>query len=327
MFNVLVIGATGFIGGHIAQKAQQAGWQVHGLRRNPNNVGHLSEKSIQWLTGDLDDYPSLVKAMNGMDYVFHAGAWYPTNQDPSKAQKSIEDASEQMKRVIKATQVARIKRLIYTSSLSTIGLPPKKETRLADERDVYLPGTLPGNAYYEGKIIMENLALEATGVGYDIVILNPTLVLGPGDTKLSSSQILVMIANGQAKAVPAGMINIIDVREVAAAHINAARIGRSGQRYILGGDNYHIKDAVTTIADIAAVKPPRFTLPNSMIDLYIKAGDKFSFIPYAHYNIRAYRHWQGYNIDKAKRELSLGYRLLEETTRDSIGWFVNQGIL
>jgi dihydroflavonol-4-reductase len=327
MFNVLVIGATGFIGGHIAIKAQEAGWNVFGLRRNPDSVGHLEEDSIKWVSGNLDDYPSLVKAMQGMDYVFHAGAWYPTDQDPSKAAQLIEQAAAQMKQVIKATREARVKRLIYTSSLSTIGLPPDDENRLADESDFYQPGTLAGNAYYEGKSIMENLALEAAGVGYDIVILNPTLVLGPGDTKLSSSEILVLIAKGIVKAVPDGTINIIDVRDVAGAHINAARIGKLGQRYILGGDNYQIRDAVTTIANICDVKPPGFILPNSVIDLYIKAGDKLPFIPAAHYNVRAYQHWQGYKVDKAKQELKLGYRLLEETTRDSISWFINQGVL
>ena len=98
---------------------------------------------------------------------------------------------------------------------------------------------------------MENLALEAVGVGYNIVILNPTLVLGPGDTHLSSSEILVMIARGMAKAVPPGIVNIIDARDAGEAHIHAARIGKTGQRYILGGDNYPIMDAARILADIA----------------------------------------------------------------------------
>jgi len=327
MYNVLVLGATGFIGGHIAKKALEVGWQVNGLRRNPGTVGHLQEGEINWISGDLDDYPSLVKAMTGMDYVFHTGAWYAIDQNPDNAKQHIENAAEQMKRVIKATRETRIKRLIYTSSATTIGLPPAGEDRDANEKDFYLAGTLPGNAYYEGKSAMENLALEAAGVGYDIIILNPTLVFGPGDTKLSSSEILVMIARGKAFAVPAGMINIIDVREVADAHINAARIGKAGQRYILGGDNYQIKDAVKIIADIADVKPPRFILPDSMIDLYIKAGDSLSFIPHAPFHLKAYHHWQGYQVDKAKQELNLGYRMLEETVRDSIKWFINNGLL
>ena len=136
-----------------------------------------------------------------------------------------------------------------------------------------------------------------------------------------------MIARGQAKAIPSGVVNIIDARDAAAAHVIAARIGKSGQRYILGGDNYPIKQAVEIIGGIADVKPPAFTLPSGLIDLYIKAGDFIPFIPRAHDNLRAYKHWQGYNTNKAKEEFNLNVRFLEETARDSIKWFVNQGIL
>jgi dihydroflavonol-4-reductase len=327
MFNVLVLGATGFIGGHIAKKALEAGWQVFGLRRDPASAGHLQGQTISWIHGNLNDYSSLVKAMSGKDFVFHAAASYPTDHNPENAARFIEAASDQMKLVIKATREAGIKRLIYTSSMTTIGLPPQAEDRLADERDFYQPGTLAGNAYYESKSVMENLALEAARVGYDIVILNPTLVMGPGDTHLSSSEILLMIARGQAKAVPPGVINIIDVRNLASAQINAARSGKSGQRYVLGGDNYPIMDAAGIIAEIADVKPPLFTIPTGLIDLYIKAGDALPFIPYAPYHLRAYNHWQGFNTQKAQNELGLKVRLLEETTRDSLSWFIHQGVL
>ena len=327
MKNILVLGATGFIGGHIAKKALENDWHVNGFRRNPNSTGNIAENSINWISGDLDDYASLVEAMTGMDYVFHAGAWYPTDQNPKRAEGSLRQAAEQMNKVIKAAAQARIKRLIYTSSLTTIALPPAGEDRYANENDIYQLGTMPGNAYYEGKSIMEGQALEAAGAGQNIVILNPTLVLGPGDTKLSSSEILVMIAKGQAKAVPAGMINIIDVRDVAEAHINAARTGRSGQRYILGGENYQIMEAVKIITDMANVKPPLFKLSNRWIDLYIKMGDLIPFIPNAPYHLKAYQHWQGFQIEKAENELKLGRIMLEETARDSIKWFINQGVL
>ena len=327
MYNVLVLGATGFIGGHIAQKALEVGWKVSGLRRDPAATGQLKNHPINWIDGNLNDYSSLVKAMSGMDFVFHAGASYPADGKPGKIGEYVEFASQQMKNVIKATREAKIRRLVYTSSLTTIGKPGPGENRLADERDFYQFGTLPDNAYYEVKSAMENLALEAAGVGYDIVILNPTLVLGPGDIRLSSSEILLMIARGQARAIPPGVVNIIDVRDAAAAHVIAARIGKTGQRYILGGDNYSIKQAVEIIGSIADVKPPLFTIPPSLVDFYIKAADWIPFIPPAHDQIRAYSHWQGYNTNKAKKEFKFIVRFLEETARDSIKWFINEGIL
>ena len=327
MFKVLVLGATGFIGGHIAKKAQDVGWHVYGLRRDSTSVGHLQDRDIKWIEGNLDDYPSLVAAMTGMDYVFHAAGYYPTNQDPSKTPQHVELAGNQMKAVIRASREARIKRLIYTSSLTTIGTPPKTEDRLADERDFYSTGSLPDNGYYEAKSVMEGFALEAASVGYDIVILNPTTVFGPGDVHISTGQVLVTIAQGKAKAAPSGVINIVDVRDAAEAHINAARIGKTGQRYILGGSNFQISEAAGVIADIADTKPPGFVLSPWIIDLYIKIGDALPFVPHAPFHLRAYQLWQGYNTGKAQKELSLKSRFLEETVRDSIRWFSNHSFL
>jgi dihydroflavonol-4-reductase len=327
MYKVLVLGATGFIGGHIAKKAQDVGWHIYGLRRDSSAVGHLSNQNIHWIEGDLDDYPSLKAAMSGMDYVFHAAGYYPADQDPRRAVQHKNAAAEQMKNVIKAIREARVKRMIYTSSLTTIGQPPQDSQRLADERDFYQTGTFPDNGYYESKSVMEDMALEASGVGYDIVILNPTTVFGPGDIHISTGRILVLIASGKAKAVPPGKVNIIDVRDAAQAHINAARIGKTGERYILGGMNYSIQEATAAIANIANVNPPLFTIPSWLIDLYIQMADRIPFIPYPPYHLRAYQCWQGVNTDKAIKELSLKSRFLEETVRDSLRWYRNRGIL
>lgn len=327
MTKVLVLGATGFIGGQIALKAQEQGWDVYGFRRDPRSTGNLEEDRINWRNGDLNDYPSLIDAMTGMDLVFHAAASYAKGGNPSTVKQQVEAASREMKNVIRAVREGGVKRLIYTSSQTTIGSPPPGEDRLADERDFYQPGSLPKNSYYEVKSAMEGLALEAARVGYNIVILNPTLVLGPGDVHLATGEIMLAIARGRAWLVPPGTINIIDVRDAAQAHINAARLGRPGERYILGGNNYSSIEAASAIARIADVKPPRLILPPWLIDLYIRAGDALPFIPYPPDHLRAYQTWQGFNIDKARRELGLASRFLEETARDAIKWFNEKGYL
>jgi dihydroflavonol-4-reductase len=327
MYKVLVLGATGLIGGHIAKKAQDIGWQVHGFRRNKNSTGHLQEQDIQWFLGRLEDYDSLLAAMRGMDMVFHAAGFTPPDQNPASVPLHVKNAEDQMQRVIQAAREAQIKRLIYTSSLTTIGPPPSGSDRLADERDHYQLGSMPGNGYYECKSIMEKIALEAESRnGLDVVVLNPTLVLGPGDTHLSTGEILLMVAKGRVKAVPSGTLNIIDARDTAEAHINAARIGKRGERYILGGLNYSIQEAVTVMAKIADVKPPSYTLKPWMIDAYLKIAGFLPVIPHPHSHIRAYKKWQGYNTTKARQELQLQTRMLEETIRDSIKWFTNQGV-
>jgi dihydroflavonol-4-reductase len=232
-----------------------------------------------------------------------------------------------MEAVLKAASDVGIKRLIYTSSLTTIGFPGVNEERLADERDHYQAGFLADNGYYEAKSAMEKMALEAAQAGNDIVILNPTLVLGPGDTKISSSQVLVLIARGQALAVPEGIINIADVRDVAQAHISAAEIGDSGERYILGGENYSIKEAAARIAITAGVRPPTLTIPTWLIDLYINLADWIPWIDFPPFQLRAYEYWQGYDTKRAQQQLNLKTRSLEETALDSIKWFSDQGVL
>lgn len=327
MEKILVLGATGFIGGHIASKALEAGWEVHGFRRDPRSQGLLAGLNVHWHSGTLEDYPSLVNAMAGMDFVFHAAASYPGDGNPAFVRDHVLAGINQMDNVIRGIQEAGVRRLIYTSSLTTIGVPPASENRLADERDLYQQGSMPDNGYYEVKIAMEKLALKAVEEGCDIVILNPALVLGPGDVHLSTGEIVVMIAQGKAIGVPPGSISIIDVRDAAQAHVDAAKKGRSGERYILGGDNYTIMDAAGTIARAAGVNPPRFTIPSWAVDLYIKTADALPFIPYPHDHVRGYQTWQGYNTAKARGELNLRARPLEETARDSIQWFREQGDL
>lgn len=327
MIRSLVLGATGFIGGHIAKKALEAGWEVHGFRRDPQAEGILEGLDIHWHSGTLEDYPSLLQAMTGMDFVFHAAASYPGDGNPAYVKKHVQAGISQIENVLQGIREAGVKRLIYTSSLTTIGTPPEGEERLADERDVYQQGSLPDNGYYEVKIAMENLVLEAVQKGYDIVILNPSLVLGPGDVHLSTGEIVLMIAQGKAIAVPPGTISVIDVRDAAQANINAASSGRTGERYILGGGNYSIMEAAQIITRIAGKRPPWFTIPSWVIDLYISLADALPMIPYPHDHVRGYRTWQGYNTDKARLELDLHSRALEETIRDSIQWFCDRGHL
>lgn len=327
MFEVLVLGATGFIGGHVAKAAQKVGWQVRGFRRDPARVGHLSSPDISWFEGNLKDINSLQKAMRGVDIVFHAAAYYPQAKDAQSVDEHVRRARKEIDNVLKAAQAANIRRFIYTSSLSTIGKPSPEEDRLADERDEYQPGTLPDNAYYEVKSVMEKAVLAAADKGLPAVILNPTVVFGPGDVHLATGQIIVAAAKGQVIVSPPGTINFIDARDVADAQIAAARKSKLGERYILGSYNYPISEAITLIAQSAGKRPPLFTIPPWTIRTMVQLSQTFPFLPDPPDHLRAFDHWQGYNTQKAKEELNLSPRLFEETVRDSLKWYQDHGIL
>jgi dihydroflavonol-4-reductase len=320
----LVLGATGFIGGQIAKAALSAGWPVRGLRRNPESRGIFRESTVEWVTGNLADPASLETAMQDIEIVFHAAAFYPTDGNPRKVPQQIDFARREIDNVLHAAQNSGVKRLIYTSTLSTIALPPAGTERLADERDIYQPGSLPKSGYYESKIVMEKAVIEAAD-SLDTVVLCPTAVFGPGDVHLTMGQLLIMVARGQALGWLPGDINAIDVRDVAQAHITAVSKGRRGERYILGGHNFSVKDALTKVAEVAQVKPPRFEIPMALIKGLVLLSEIFPALPLPSNHLRALPLWQGYNTTKAQTELDLSPRPFSETIQDSLSWFKSEG--
>jgi dihydroflavonol-4-reductase len=320
--NVLVLGATGFIGGHIARAALARGWRVRALRRRPDAVGAIGDVAgqIEWIHGELPfaqegEGQSLREAMGGCDVVFHAAAAYPhaARDIAGWVRRSV----MQMRAVLGAAGDTGVRRLVYTSTLTTVGRP-SEAGRLADERDFYVPGT-SGSAYYEAKFAMERESFRAATEGLPVVILNPTAVFGPGDVKPTTGELLLRVAKGQFPFYFQATINAVDGRDVAAAHIAAAERGRVGQRYIVGGHNLTLKDGLTIAAHAANVAPPRFEIPRKVVDALISSSNGLR-LPLPE-NIKTMCFWQPLNSEKAQHELGLSPRPFEETARDTVMWF------
>lgn len=323
---ILVLGATGFIGGHIAKQAHDKGWSVRCLRRSPNARGHLGDLNVEWVTGDLYQPNSLESAMENVDIVFHAAAFYPQDGNPRKVAMYQHVAKEEISNVINACRKAKVDRLVYTSTLTTIGLP-KEQNRLADERDFYVEGTLAKSAYYETKILMEKEVLKAANSNLDCVILNPTAVFGPGDVHLTMAGLVRAIAKGWIRFWLPGYINPVDVRDAAAGHILAAVHGKRGERYILGGENLTIKDFITQTALIAGKKPPFFQIPLPVIDMIIRLSDLFPFLGIPTNHLRGIRLWQPLNTEKARLQLGYESRPFKATIESAIKWLYDNALL
>ena len=321
----LVLGATGFIGGQIARAALDGGWEVRALRRNPKSVGDLEGLPIEWVAGNITNSASLRAAMQGVEIVFHAAAYYPSGTHPRQVPAAVAHARQEIETVLNALRAAQVPRLIFTSTLSTIGQPPPGEKRLADERDTYSPSSMPKNAYYECKIAMENAVLAANDI--DAVVLCPTAVFGPGDVHLTMGKLLISVARGRVPAWLPGIINAIDVRDVAATHIIAAQHGQRGERYILGGHNFTVEEALRQAARAANVTEPRFEIPLWVTRILVTLDDALPFISISGNHLRALPHWQGYNTSKAQTKLGLKPRPFEETARDALSWFEQKGYL
>jgi len=318
---VLVLGATGFIGGHIVKAALDKGWGVVGFRRHPDKTGHLEHLDIEWVNGDLVDSSSLLNAMKGIDLVFHAAAFYPTDGNPRKVPEQVKHAKHEIQNILEATKQSGIKKFIYTSSLTTIGNPPVGENRLPDESDVYIPGRFSKSGYYESKIVMENAVMKSNSNEFSCIILNPTAVFGPGDIHMAMGGILIAISKGYVFSWLPGIINAIDVRDVAQAHVNAALLGKPGERYILGEYNYTIKKFITIVATISGKSPPRIKIPLSLVDFIVWLNDLLPSLKIPTNHLRSIRSCKGYNTSKAEEELNLIPRPFNETINDAILWF------
>lgn len=318
MKTCLVLGATGFIGGHIARAAAARGWQVRALRRDPKAVGAIGDVNVDWVNGDLNDQSALTAALRGCEVVFHSAGAYP--HGTRQIDRDVQSALAQLRNVIEVARETKPDRLIYTSSFTTIGLPGEPD-RLADERDRYRPGTA-GDAYYEAKWAME---VEALNSGLPIVSLNPAAVFGPGDVHLAVSEIVIMAAKGRVPFYFDATFGAIDVRDVAAAHLNAVERGRVGERYLLSNHNLTLRDGLTLIAQAAGRKPPSIHIGPRALKAILAVGQYLPGGAIGH--LRTMQFWQPLNNGKAVTELGLPSRPLADTLRDALAWFKANGYL
>jgi dihydroflavonol-4-reductase len=273
-----------------------------------------------WHLGDLDEPASLKAAFEGQEIVLHAAGYYPSHN--RRMAEQVRYAVEQTQRVLEAAETAGVKKLVYTSSLTTIGLPPKGSNRLADERDKYQPGQVRGSAYYECKIAMEEEVIRWANRGHQAVVLNPTVVIGPGDRPEGLSQIVMAVKRGWIRACLPVMINVVDVRDVAQAHAAAVKSGQSGQRYILGGENFSLCCYLSLAAETFGVAPPRMEIPLSVVIRVFRWVGWLPPLASAAGQVYGLRHWQGYNTQKAQQELDLYTRAPETTLRDTLAWML-----
>jgi dihydroflavonol-4-reductase len=325
MPTALVLGATGFIGGHVALAALERGWRVRGLRRDPHSTGHIGGAPVEWLTGDIDRGEGLREALAGAEVVFHAAAYYPRVSGHVSRQVAV--AVAQTRRLLEAASDAGVGRLVYTSTLSTIGLPPAGEARLADERDRYLPGSIARSAYYECKYAMESEVLRAAAGGLPAVVVNPTVVFGPGDLHPTTGGVILAVARGLVPAWVPATLNVVDVRDAAAAEVRAAEVGRTGERTILGGSNVTVSALIEAVAEITGVRPPRVQISLTVAEALAGLGDVIPALAAAGNHLRAIRYWQGYDCRKARLVLGLEPRPLATTLRDALAWYQARGIL
>lgn len=320
-----VIGATGFIGGAIARAAVERGWEVRALRRRPSAVGALDDIAgqIEWIQGNIEETGRLAEALAGSDMVFHAAGYYTTRHAPLDSH--IKNATLQINQVLNAFEQSGAGRLIFTSSLTTIGRS-SDPGRMSDERDPYPVGSEPASPYYECKAAMEAAVMAAAARGLNCIACNPTMTFGPGDVKAFTGRLIIIAHQGLLAFSLPGELNFTDVRDVAAGHLAAGEKLRAGERIILGGHNFPVPEACRIVNAVAGRKPPLFTVPRQVVETI---GRVMNLLPIFAFqdHMTTIHCWQPLNTSKMEQELGIRPRPFEDTVRDARTWYLEHNYI
>ncbi len=332
---VLVLGATGQLGSNLVRALLARGDHVRALLRpiqaHQQALHHRTLKGldIERVTGDLNDPSSLAEACQGVQVVYQAASYYPAQTVP--AATAVAQAMAETSNLLEAVRSTSVERLVFTSTLTTIGFP-KDQARLADEDCPFVPH-YTNNPYLMSKAAMEQAVLKAAKDGLPAVVVNPTAFFGPFDSKPTSGTQILMIARRLMPAYIQGPVNVIDVRDVAVGMIKAAERGRVGERYILGNWNTTQKELNQLIAKVAGVMAPLAPVPYEVARLGSKLGDwGFRTVlrrpaPVPGFFVEMLRHMQQYDCSKAIRELDYPRSPVEQAIRDALQWFRANGYL
>ncbi|HYZ28650.1 MAG TPA: NAD-dependent epimerase/dehydratase family protein [Thermoleophilaceae bacterium] len=263
----LVTGAAGFIGRHVAAALLDAGAEVRGFDLR---AADGARDGFEPIAGDILDRDALVKALDHCDAVFHLAALYSYNRSDAARMRAVNvDGTRAL-----LDAVARMPtrpRVVYTSSCATCG---PVAGRAANEGDGP-PSWELVVPYKRSKLDAERLALDAAAAGQDVVVVNPTTPVGPGDDRPTPTGKMVRdVVAGKAPAYLAGsVLNIVAVQDVARSHVRAFERARAGQRYLLGGENMSMRDVFGAIARAAGRPAPRVALPWAPVYAAARAAD------------------------------------------------------
>src|SRR5438128_6261003 len=257
-----VTGATGFVGSHVARVLTEQGADLRLLIRSSSDPKNIEGLKAERVVGDLCDPSSLEKGISGCDVVFHVAADYRLwIRDPERMYRSNVEGT---RTILEAARKNSVRRVVYTSSVGTIGLPSNRH--LADENSPVALENMIGH-YKRSKFMAEQVALDAgkesAGTnGMDVVVVNPTTPIGEQDIKPTpTGRIVVDFLKKKFPAYVDTGLNLVDVAECARGHVAALEKGRSGERYILGGENLTLKQILDKLAVITGLPSPKIRVP------------------------------------------------------------------
>jgi dihydroflavonol-4-reductase len=315
----LVTGASGFIGSHLCRALLEAGHTVRAFHRPSSNLRLLEGLDLQHAPGDLTQPESLLEAMQGCEAVFHCAAWMGSSDQSGKLYAVTVEGTRAL---LNAAHRCGVQRVVHTSSVAALGVPANHLP--VDEHHTwnFRPEVYP---YGYAKYLAELEVQKAVARGLDVVIVNPSLVFGPGDIYRQSSSLVTQVAKRKLSVAVEGGINVVHVQDVVAGHLAALERGHRGERYILGGENLTYLQLINAIAEITAAPAPSLVLPGWLVRAAARPLGRmqaFLDLPVQPHLLRMAGVCFFYDIRKAAQEL--GWQPLcsaRQAIQDAYEWF------
>jgi dihydroflavonol-4-reductase len=326
---ILVTGATGFVGSAVVRQLLARGEKVRVMTRAKSDQRNLVGLSLEIAEGDLTIAESLHSAVKGCTALFHVAAdyriWVP---DPLQMHAANVAGTRNL---LNAAHAAGVGRMVYTSSVATLGL--HDDGRPADEMTPSSLASMVGT-YKKSKYLAEQEVHKLIAAhNLNCVIVNPSTPVGPRDIKPTpTGRMILEAAQGKMPAFVDTGLNIVHVDDVAAGHLLAFDKGKSGERYILGGDNLGLAQILALVAADVGRRPPKIKLPiGGLMPLAILAESlarvtgREPFV--TRDGLKMARKKMFFSSAKAETELGYRHRPAQQAIHDAIGWFHQEGML
>lgn len=326
----LVTGATGFVGSAVLRRLIGRGWRTRALVRPKGDRRNLDGLEVDLVEGDLLDPSSLDRALDGCEALFHVAAnyrlWVP---DPATIYAVNVEGTRSL---MEAALAAGVGRIVYTSSVATLGL--NSDASPADEDTPVSLDDMIGH-YKRSKYLAEaEVRQMVKDQGLPAVIVNPSTPVGPRDVRPTpTGRMIIEAASGRIPAFVQTGLNIVHVDDVAAGHLAAYDRGVIGERYVLGGDNLSLEEILRQIAVLTHRRAPRVKLPHNLVlpvahvaeawARLSRGGEPFVTVD----GVRLAKKWMFFTYAKAERDLGYMPRATANALGDAVEWFGANGYL
>ena len=315
----LVTGATGFLGQHLVSALVDAGHEVVALGRSADPSRGATR--VHFVRADVRDRSALEDAAAGCDGVFHCAGF--VSHEPRDAERRWQVHVEGTRAAVAAARARGVRRLVLASSSGTIAVSRTRD--VATEERERPRGLVAGWPYYRSKLYAEEEALEASADGLEVVSVNPSLLLGPGDERGTSTMVVAQAITGDIPLVPTGGLSFVDARDAALAMVAAMQRGRAGACYLVGGCNLTWRDFFGRLERLSGRRGPKLPLALSPRLARLGAEVLTSTLwrsslppPVTPVELEMAQHFWYLDCGLAERELGFEARDPQDTLRDTV---------